>query len=273
MKHSTYALVYLLIVLFASPTFAVEQATLTLPQTIAYKKPAKSSLKMLAQHQYNQFKSFLDQSLYGKGKATFQKMSAQVKTNIHWRNGKGKNDYNEAFRRSHEFFKSVDLHGMPPTILLLAYMESQWQGKRGKKAADYGYWQLTPEVLREIQTLDYVPKNLRKANLNTLREDPNLSTMAALVHLRRYYFYFSKVAGYSESDAWLLTFTSFNWGAGNVKRMLAEMQRKGIKADFSNFYDYLYNTYQKNKGDRSMKAAVQYVPSLWNIAQLLKSAN
>ena len=251
MKHSTYALVYLLIVLFASPTFAVEQATLALPQTIAYKKPAKSSLKMLAQHQYNQFKSFLDQSLYGKGK----------------------NDYNEAFHRSHEFFKSVDLHGMPPTILLLAYMESQWQGKRGKKAADYGYWQLTPDVLREIQTLDYVPKNLRKANLNKLREDPNLSTMAALVHLRRYYFYFSKVAGYPESDAWLFTFTSFNWGAGNVKRMLVEMQRKGIKADFSNFYDYLYNTYQKNKGDRSMKAAVEYVPSLWNIAQLLKSAN
>ena len=97
--------------------------------------------------------------------------------------------------------------------------------------------------------------------------------MAALVHLRRYYFYFSKVAGYPESDAWLFTFTSFNWGAGNVKRMLVEMQRKGIKADFSNFYDYLYNTYQKNKGDRSMKAAVEYVPSLWNIAQLLKSAN
>ncbi len=281
MKHSTLALTSLLMVLLASPVLALEKLPKATAQVAVYKNTRlknatsnnKAGLKALAQKQYSSFKTMLDHSLYGKGKATFQLVSNQVKRNIQWRDDNGTNDYNEAFRRSYDFTKTIDLQGLPVTTLLIAYMESQWQGKTGRKARDYGFWQLTPEVLREIQQLDQVPKNLRKAHIDRLREDPHMSTVAAQTHLRRYYFYFAKVAKYSESDAWLFTFTSYNWGAGNVKRMLAEMESKGIKPDFSNFYYYLYNTYQKNKGDIHLRAAVNYTPSLWNIAQLVRSAN
>jgi pantothenate kinase-related protein Tda10 len=61
-----------------------------------------------------------------------------------------------------------------------------------------------------------------------------------------------------------------NWGAGNVKRMLARMGRKGITENFSNFYHYLYETQQLYQGDKSLKAALEYLPSLWNIAKVIR---
>ena len=63
---------------------------------------------------------------------------------------------------------------------------------------------------------------------------------------------------------------SYNWGAGNVKRMLLKMKRKGIKRNFSNFYAYLYKRHRLRKKDRSLKAAVEYLPSLWNIAKVIR---
>jgi hypothetical protein len=162
---------------------------------------------------------------------------------------------------------------MPDSILLIPYLESQWHGKRGIKSKDYGYWQLTPEVLKEIQTLDYVPAALKSMNINKLRSDAALSTQAAQAHLHRYHFYFANVAGFSESDAWLLTFTAFNWGAGNVKRMIADMQSEGVEANFANFYHRLYAAQQATPDDISLRAAVEYVPNLWNIAQLLKDSH
>jgi hypothetical protein len=240
---------------------------------VAYKTQAKPSLKNLANKQYELFRFFLDNSLQGAGKKDFLHVAKQVKNNITWRDEHGKNAYNEAFRRSYSFVQSTDLKGMPDTILLIPYIESQWHGKKGEKSGDYGYWQLIPEVIKEIQTLDYVPASVRETDINTLRENATLSTEAAQVHLHRYHFYFANVAKFSESDAWLLTFTSFNWGAGNVKRMIADLQADGIKANFSNFYHRLYATHKIRPGDKSLEAAVEYVPSLWNIAQLINSAN
>lgn len=238
----------------------------------AYKVVGKPSLKTQADKQHALFDYFLNNALHGKGKQDFEKVAKQVKNKITWRDDDGKNAYDEAFVRSYAFARTLDLQGMPDTIMLIPCMESQWHGKKGRKSADYGYWQLTPEVLREIQALDYVPAAVKKADINQLRADATLSTRAAQAHLHRYHFYFAKVAGFGESDAWLLTFTAFNWGAGNVKRMLAEMAAQGVKADFSSFYHHLYAVHRKNPGDRSLKAAVEYVPSLWNIAQLVKES-
>lgn len=240
---------------------------------VAYQTSAQPSLQQLARKHHDLFQYFLDNSLEGDGKKTFQKVAKKVRNKIGWRDDGGSNDYNEAFRNSWSFVKSVDLQGMPDTIMLIPYLESQWHGKRGRKSGDYGYWQLIPEVIKEIQTLDYVSAEIRRSSIDAIRADALMSTQAAQVHLHRYHFYFANVAGFSESDAWLLTFTAFNWGAGNVKRLIAAMEEQGVKANFSTFYQHLYAKHQKNPGDRSLRAAVEYVPKLWNIAQLIKASN
>lgn len=231
--------------------------------------PTKPSLSRLAAYQQDLFQYFLSHSLQGKGKQSFQKVSQRVANNITWRNRKGGNAYLAAYERSYPFIKKVDLQQMPAIILLIPYLESQWRGTSGDPSGDYGYWQMVPEVVNEIRTLDHAPSAIKKSSANAIRSKATLSTQAAQLHLRRYYFYFAKVAHYSESDAWLLTITAYNWGAGNVKRLLAELEAKGIKANYSNFYQALYKKQRANPADISLRAAIEYVPSLWHIAQML----
>jgi hypothetical protein len=267
---SACCLLTILACLSLSPlTHAAEPAW----RKVAYQLPAEPSLTHLAARHHDLFTFFLDNALHGKGKKDFLRVAKRVKSNIAWRDGSGNNAYNDAFRRSQAFVKTLDLQGMPDSIMLIPYLESQWHAKRGETSGDYGYWQLTPDVLREIQTLDYVPARLKTTGINKLRSDASLSTQAAQVHLHRYHFYFANVAHYAESDAWLLTFTAFNWGAGNVKRMMADLESEGIEANFANFYHRLYTTHQANPTDISLRAAVEYVPNLWNIAQVIKESN
>lgn len=231
--------------------------------------PNKLTLSKTAAYQHDLFQYFLKQSLSGKGKQAFQKVSKRVANNITWRNSKGGNAYLAAYANSYEFIKKVDLQQMPATILLIPYLESQWHGTRGTPSGDYGYWQMVPEVVNEIRTLDHAPKAIKKSSANTIRSKATLSTQAAQLHLHRYYFYFAKVANYSESDSWLLTITAYNWGAGNVKRLMEELKAKGIKPNYANFYHALYKKQQANPADISLRAAVEYVPSLWHIAQMI----
>lgn len=240
---------------------------------VAYRVPSEPTMRNLALKQRDLFQFFLDSALHGKGREDFLRVTKQVHNDITWRNGKGGNIYNDAFQRSYKFVKTYDLNGMPDTIMLIPYMESQWHGRKGKKSADYGYWQLVPEVIREIQTLDYVSDALKTANIDDIRADARLSTLAAQIHLHRYHFYFAKAAHFPEADAWLLTFTAFNWGAGNVKRMIADMASQGEETSYASFYHRLYLAHQANPGDKSLKAAVEYVPKLWNIAQLIHASN
>lgn len=234
--------------------------------------PTKPSLTKVASYQHELFQYFLNKSLTGKGKQSFQKVSKRVANNITWRDSKGSNAYLRAYANSYTFVKKVDLQQMPATILLIPYLESQWRGTSGTPSGDYGYWQMVPEVVNELRTLDHAPSAIKKSSANTIRSKATLSTQAAQMHLRRYYFYFAKVAKYSESDSWLLTITAYNWGAGNVKRLLEELKAKGIKPNYSNFYQALYKKQQANPADISLRAAVEYVPSLWNIAQMIDEA-
>jgi len=275
MQSNRFILTLILILLiglvcFSIPVLAAGQAPVW---QSAISKPAQPSLKHTADYQHALFQYFLDNSLRGKGKKTFDKVSKHVKNNITWQNSKGGNAYNAAYQRAFPFVKNHDLQGMPDIVLLIPYLESQWHGKRGDPAGDYGYWQMVPEVVAEIRTLDHAPAAIKKASPNKIRANATLSTQAAQLHLRRYYFYFAKVAGYPETDAWLLAISSYNWGAGNVKRLLASLESKGIKANYSNFYHALYKLQQATPNDISLRAAVEYVPNLWNIAQLLKVAN
>lgn len=235
----------------------------------AFPTPTKPSLSKVAAYQHDLFQYFLNQSLSGKGKQSFQKISKRVANNITWRDSKGSNAYLRAYANSYAFIKKVDLQQMPATILLIPYLESQWHGTSGTPSGDYGYWQMVPEVVNEIRTLDHAPNAIKKSSANTIRSKATLSTQAAQLHLRRYYFYFAKVAKYSESDSWLLTITAYNWGAGNVKRLMEELKAKGIKPNYANFYHALYKKQQANPSDISLRAAVEYVPSLWHIAQMI----
>lgn len=239
----------------------------------AYKSATGPAATDFARNQFVLFRRYIDNSLHGDGKRVFLQVSGAVRSNINWHNDLGKNAYKEAFRLSYPFVKSVDLQGMPNIILLMPYLESQWNSDAGERAKDYGYWQLGRYVVEEIQSLDYTPSELKETHPDRIRSDPALSTKAAQIHLRRYWYHFAKVRNFPESDAWLFAITAYNWGAGNVKRMLAEMESKGIAVNFSNFYHYLHATQQRNLGDKSMRAAVEYLPNLWNIVQLIVASN
>lgn len=230
---------------------------------------SKPAPRLFARKQLINFNRFLDKSLRGDGKRVFQQVSNGVRRNINWHNDQGKNAYIEAFRQSYPFIKSVDLQGMPDIILLMPYLESQWNSQAGLREKDYGYWQIGRYVVEEIQTLDDTPNDLKETHPDRIRSDPALSTKAAQIHLRRYWYYFAKVANLPEADAWLFSITAYNWGAGNVKRMIADMEAEGVAVNFSNFYHRLHATQQRNQGDKSMRAAVEYLPNLWNIAQLI----
>jgi hypothetical protein len=269
----TYPIIGLLLCSFSINVAAAPKKTGHTIPAINLSQTTYATPKALAQKNYATFTNFLENSLSGQGKIDFYQMSQQVKRNIQWLDDNNTNAYNNAFHRSFKFLQTYDLTGMPAIIMLIPYMESQWYPTKGDPKADYGYWQLVPEVLNEIKQLDYVPASFHKYNLDQIRENPQLSTKAAQIHLRRYYFYFAKVAKYSESEAWLFTLVAYNWGAGNVKRVLAELKAKGQTPDFANFYHTLYNLYRKHPNDRSIRAAAAYVPSLWNLAQLLKKLN
>lgn len=263
-KHSLAALFILLGLSLTPIAVQANEATWhTVPA------PSQPTISQVAAYQHDLFDYFMTHSLSGKGKQSFRKISKRVKNNITWRNRKGGNAYLAAYKNSYPFIKKVDLQQMPAIILLIPYLESQWHGTRGDPLGDYGYWQMVPDVVNEIRTLDHAPSAIKKSSANTIRSKATLSTQAAQLHLRRYYFYFAKVAKYSETDAWLLTITAYNWGSGNVKRLMEELKSKGVKPNYSNFYHALYKKQQANPADISLRAAVEYVPSLWHIAQMI----
>jgi hypothetical protein len=239
--------------------------------SIVPKKLKKTTRTNLAERRYLLFKHFLSKSLRSKGKKDFRAVSKKMKNNIFWKGKRKKNIYRDAYHRSYPSIKRMKIRtDIPEIVLLIPYLESLWHPKRGDPAADYGYWQLVLSIVEEIQALDTSPDVIKKESPNKIRSSAKLSTRVALLHLRRYYFYFAHVEYYTETDAWLFAMIAYNWGAGNVRRMLAKMEKKGIKSNFSNFYHYLHNAQQKNKQDRSLKAAVEYLPSLWNIAKIIR---
>jgi hypothetical protein len=232
-----------------------------------------NSMSSIANKKYSIFQAFIDSSFHGIGLKRFKKVSKSIENNITWKGKRGKNRYLSAFKRSYPFLKNYDFGEFPEIIFLIPYLESQWRSHTGNPQEDYGYWQLVRTVIEEIQTLPQAPDDLRLSDPDTIRTNAWLSTEAALIHLRRYYFYFAKVAGFSESDAWFFAMTSYNWGAGNVKRMIAEMKSQNIAVDFSSFYAYLYNAHRASPENKSMKAAVEYLPNLWNIAKVIRAVN
>ncbi|NOQ36609.1 MAG: transglycosylase SLT domain-containing protein [Methylococcaceae bacterium] len=248
---------FLLILLFSAPLTA---ATL----------PSSTSLKDFSTQKHKTFQTLIKASLYGEGKRLFEEITKKNKHDIFWSSKGKKNRYQTAFKRAYPTLKNADSKGIPDIIFLIPSFESLWQAKNGTPNSDYGYWQLVPTIVNEIKTLPTTPKKIKSATINKIRTDPLLSTEAAVIHLRRYYFFFTKVAKFSNSDACFFSIVSYNWGAGNVKRMLGFMQTEKIPLNFSNFYQVLYNTHKKLPNDKSLRAALEYLPNLWNLAQVVQ---
>ena len=261
-------LLLLFLLLFNASFVFAEPAPWSL---VVHKDLQKKSPKNFAERNHVLFKHFIENSLHSEGEQDFSKVIKQVKNTIFWTGNHGKNIYIDAFQRSYPSIRLIKQQdNIPEIVFLIPYIESLWRSKSGKPSADYGYWQLVPAIVKEIQALDTTPKKIKTARLNKIRSSFRLSTQVALIHLRRYYFYFAKVAQHTESDAWLFSILAYNWGSGNVKRMLAEMQTQNIEVNFSNFYHYLHEKYQNNPSDKSMKAALEYLPRLWNISLVIR---
>ncbi|MEE9303450.1 MAG: transglycosylase SLT domain-containing protein [Thiotrichaceae bacterium] len=227
---------------------------------------------------FDSFGHYINSALSGEALEDFEAISAEVENNIFWKKKARINKYQDAFNRSSPYLNDLLRDDIPDFVFLIPYLESGWHAKKGKPHSDYGYWQLVNEVVTEIKTLDQASDALKNAHPDAIRADPYLSTEAALIHLNRYYFYFRHVAHFQEADAWLFSVTAFNWGAGNIKRTLQQMKNAGIGGSngsalsFSDFYHYLFQATQRHPKDKSMRVALEYLPNLWNIAQLIQTA-
>ena len=225
--------------------------------------------------QFASFGTYVNSALTGVALEDFEAITAEVENNIFWKKKAKENKYQSAYKRSIPYLDKMLRDDIPDFVFLIPYLESGWHAKKGKVRSDYGYWQLVQEVVDEIQQLDQASDALKEAHPDAVRSDPDLSTEAALIHLKRYYFYFHHVANFDEADAWLFSVTAFNWGAGNIKRMLQQMQEENEYEEaisFSDFYHYLFEASQKQPKNRSMRVALEYIPNLWNIALLVQTA-
>lgn len=235
----------------------------------------KDSRADYAERSHVVFQYFLNNSLRSKGKKDFESVIERVENRIFWKqNEKKQNLFVDAFHRSYPQIKHYSLPSdVPHMVLLIPYLESLWLAEAGDPSKDYGYWQLLNAVVEEIKELPSTPTYLKELSINKIRSHHKLSTTVALIHLKRYYFYFHSISGFSKTDAWLLSITSYNWGSGNVRRMLHQMKKKEIKLSFSSFYHYLYQKQKLDKDNRSLRSAVEYLPHLWNIAQVIRVKN
>lgn len=223
-----------------------------------------------SQRYYDSLAWVIDESLDGEGLAAFNTVSERVENNIHWSDGNTINKYVKAHKRCLPYLNKQIGSDMPSFVFLIAYLESGWLADVGNPEHDFGYWQLIPEVIEEIRGLPEASLALAEASVRTIQTSEDLSTEAAFIHLHRYEFYFQHIAGFSEADAWMFTLVAFNWGVGNVKRLLLAMEQEEEVLSFSNFYVHLLAKSEENSDDKSLRVATEYIPNLWHIAVLLQ---
>ncbi len=271
MQLGRYLLYFILVLLFINTALAKESDW----AFVTPYKTQKSERDQYVDKIQVLFRYFLNQSLRSDGKKDFEKVIKRVRHRIFWKLDKNKkNVFLDAFQRSYSKVKHYKLPAnVPQIVLLIPYIESLWQAKAGKSAKDYGYWQLLRGVVKEIKQLPTTPKYLKKMSIDKIRTHHKYSTRVALLHLQRYYFYFHHVRRFTKTDAWLFSILSYNWGAGNVKRLLVKMKKQKIKLNFSNFYHYLYKKQARNKDNKSLRSALEYLPHLWNIALVIRKGS
>jgi membrane-bound lytic murein transglycosylase D len=112
--------------------------------------------------------------------------------------------------------EEVERRGIPLEIALLPFVESAFNPEAMSRSAAAGMWQFVPATGRDF--------SLRQNIFRDDRRDVLASTRAALDYL----------AGmHSRFDDWQLALAAYNWGPGNVQRVIAANDRSGRVTTFA----------------------------------------
>ena len=106
--------------------------------------------------------------------------------------------------------EELELRGMPTELALLPFVESAFNPQAVSSANAAGMWQFMPATGRTFE--------LKQSVFRDDRRDVLASTRAALDYLQRLYNQFGD---------WHLALAAYNWGEGNVGRLVARNQRNG----------------------------------------------
>ncbi|MBI3230178.1 MAG: transglycosylase SLT domain-containing protein [Burkholderiales bacterium] len=112
--------------------------------------------------------------------------------------------------------QELEKRGMPTELALLPFIESAFNPQAFSSAQAAGMWQFIPSTGR-----DY---NLKQNMFNDDRRSVLASTDAALTYLQRLYGMFGD---------WQLALAAYNWGEGNVSKLVRRNQLNGRPTDYN----------------------------------------
>ena len=142
-----------------------------------------------------------------------------VKTQVAWYSTRP--DYIQrttarASRYLYYVVQELEKRNMPSELALLPFIESAFNPQAFSSAQAAGMWQFIPSTGR-----DY---NLKQNMFNDERRAVLASTDAALSYLQRLYGMFGD---------WQLALAAYNWGEGNVSKLVKRNQNAGRPTDYN----------------------------------------
>ncbi len=142
-----------------------------------------------------------------------------VKTQVNWYSTRP--DYIQrttarASRYLYYVVQELEKRNMPSELALLPFIESAFNPQAFSSAQAAGMWQFIPSTGR-----DY---NLKQNMFNDERRAVLASTDAALSYLQRLYGMFGD---------WQLALAAYNWGEGNVSKLVKRNQNAGRPTDYN----------------------------------------
>lgn len=123
---------------------------------------------------------------------------------------------NRATRYLYYVVQELEKRSMPTELALLPFIESAFNPQAFSSASAAGMWQFIPSTGRDYNLKQTLFKDERRAVL--------ASTDAALTYLQRLYTMFGD---------WQLALAAYNWGEGNVSRLVKRQQAAGKPTDYN----------------------------------------
>ncbi|RLM51913.1 lytic transglycosylase, partial [Halobellus sp. Atlit-31R] len=118
--------------------------------------------------------------------------------------------------------QELEKRGMPTELALLPVIESAFNPQALSTADAAGLWQFVPGTGRDYDLKQNMFKDERRGVL--------ASTDAALSYLQRLYTMFGD---------WQLALAAYNWGEGNIQRIIKKNQALGKGTDFDSLAELM----------------------------------
>ncbi len=118
--------------------------------------------------------------------------------------------------------QELEKRNMPTELALLPIIESAFNPQANSSANAAGMWQFVPGTGRDF--------NLKQNMFKDERRGVMASTDAALTYLQRLYGMFGD---------WQLALAAYNWGEGNVQRVIKRNQALGKPTDFESLSELM----------------------------------